>query len=292
MTPLPRRLTLIHNATAGDGRHDRDGLVGMIAAAGYSVRYFNTKDHDAAVALREPTDLIVVAGGDGTVRRVVSIAEPDHAPIAILPLGSANNIAKSLRIEGPLERLIESWQDARQRPFFPISADAPWGRQRLVEGLGFGVLAQAIEELRSRKPPPPRARRHIAELVLRAEPEALDIRADGADLSGVFLLFEVVRIPLVGPNLLLAPTADPSDELDISFIGDSAEERWRLAAWLEREDETAPSPAAIRSARRVSIAGRFRRVRVDDAVRICDTAEIATIELAPEAQPLYVLVPR
>jgi diacylglycerol kinase family enzyme len=291
MTWPAQRVTVIHNDIAGGGGHDRRDLVEMILRAGYAVAYFNAADSDIATLLEEPADLVAVAGGDGTVRKIVAVAKPGIPPIAILPLGRANNIAKSLDIEGPAPRLIEGWRDARRQAFFPIAAETPWGRQRLVESIGFGALAQAIEELRGRKLPPSQARRRIAELVLRTAPVELDVHADDAALSGVFAVFEATTIPLVGPNLLLAPTAVPGNGLDICFAGASPDERRRLAAWLAEIDGTAPTPVLTRKATRVSITGRFGRVRLDDEVRIDNDAGSGTITLMPESEPLHFVVP-
>jgi diacylglycerol kinase family enzyme len=40
------------------------------------------------------------------VARVIAHARSDGPPIAILPLGTANNIANSLGIDGPLDDLL------------------------------------------------------------------------------------------------------------------------------------------------------------------------------------------
>src|SRR5882672_1602393 len=93
-----RRVTLIHNQSAGERDHDRCDLVAAITGAGYDVAYFDAKKCDIAQVLKEPAALIAVAGGDGTVRKVAAIATSGGPPLAILPLGKANNIAKSLRI--------------------------------------------------------------------------------------------------------------------------------------------------------------------------------------------------
>jgi diacylglycerol kinase (ATP) len=289
-SPTPR-VTLIHNPGAGGGTSDRQSLVAMIERAGYAVTVVDAKDDDIAAALAAPADLIATAGGDGTVRRVAMVARPDGPPIAILPLGRANNIAKSLRIAGPLQTLIDGWRVGRLKTFFPIAAETPWGRQRLVEGLGFGVLAQAIEELRGTKIAAEAARRHVAGLVLRAEPQPLDVRLDAETHSGSFLVFEVMTIPFVGPNLILAPTADPANDLDVCYAGGSPEERRQFSAWLAQPGAVAPAPVATRTARCVSVSGRLNRIRLDDNVRLDDGATSGTIVLMPEERPLCFVVP-
>lgn len=50
----------------------------------------------------ESTDVIVAAGGDGTVSTAARAVAGRDIPVAILPLGTANNIARSLGIEGSI----------------------------------------------------------------------------------------------------------------------------------------------------------------------------------------------
>src|SRR5882762_11576112 len=116
-----RRATLIHNEKAGDRRHSRGDLVELLERAGYSVAYFPAKHSDLAEALGHPAEIVVAAGGDGTVARVVAHARSDGPPIAILPLGTANNIANSLGIRGSIEEVVVGWQEARAKPCYPIS---------------------------------------------------------------------------------------------------------------------------------------------------------------------------
>src|SRR5688572_23259970 len=93
-----RRATLIHNSKAGDKRHDRATLVELLEHAGYTVAYFAVKECDLAEVLGHPAEIVVSAGGDGTAARIAAHASSSGPPIAILPLGTANNIAHSLGV--------------------------------------------------------------------------------------------------------------------------------------------------------------------------------------------------
>src|SRR5258708_20258975 len=116
---LPR-VTLIHNQSAGKRDHDRCDLVAAITGAGCDVAYFDAKKCDIPQVLEEPADLIAVAGGDGTVRKVAAIATFGGPPLPILPHGRANNSAKSFRILAePQDRITTSHPTAPLK-FFPI----------------------------------------------------------------------------------------------------------------------------------------------------------------------------
>src|SRR5256885_8578893 len=115
MASRQRRAILIHNEKAGDKRHEREALVDLLERAGYSVSYFPAKHCDLGEALGHPAEIIVSAGGDGTVARVVRQARSDGPPIAVLPLRTPNNIATSLRIRGTVDDLVAGWPDAPDR---------------------------------------------------------------------------------------------------------------------------------------------------------------------------------
>src|SRR5437868_10649078 len=109
MASRRRRAILIHNEKAGDKRHEREALVDLLERAGYSVSYFTAKQCDLGEALGHPAEVIVSASGDGTVASVVLDAISDRQPSAVLPIGTANNIATSLGIGGKIEDSTDGW---------------------------------------------------------------------------------------------------------------------------------------------------------------------------------------
>jgi len=176
-------LNLVHNESAGGGRHERSKLVELLKRAGYKVACFGNEPDDIAAALKRPAELVVAAGGDGTVAHVAAAARPDGPPIAILPCGTANNMAKAFGLWGPLEELVAGWRTASVRPFYPIDADGPWGSRRVIEGIGFGAVEDAIVDLPD-KTNRERARLSYAEAVTHANPELLEIRLEEETISG------------------------------------------------------------------------------------------------------------
>jgi diacylglycerol kinase (ATP) len=289
------RATLIHNEKAGDRRHRRAGLVELVERAGYRVDFFSVNECDLAEAVERPADLVVAAGGDGTVAKVVAAATQEAPPIAILPLGTANNIARSLGIAGPLDDIVAVWAARKMRPFYPIAADGPWGTRRLAEGIGLGAIEQAMHQT-PHKPGLKWARQAIRTAVLGAPSESLEIGIDGETLTGRFAVIEIAAIPLIGPRLPLAPAADPSDRcLDVCFIGDSGEERQRLARWVDDPEGGGRVPVSVRRGQQVTIRGQFRCVRLDSKLWSGEPNPPAgnpspVIGVATEPRPLHFLV--
>ena len=288
-------LALIHNESAGDASHDRDWLVKVLSRAGYAVDYHPHKSSAVAAALDGGAELIAVAGGDGTVAKVIAAARPDGPPIAILPLGTANNIATALGLDPDIEKLVAGWRHGTVRPFYPIDSQGPWGCRRLVEGIGFGAIEEAIAEL-PETIDHESACRSYSQAVLTDDPELLELAIDGYTVIERFAVLEISTIPLVGPNLRLAPAADPSGrEFAVSFVRDTPDERRALAEWILAPKGSAPPPITLRTGTRMTIAGRFQRVRIDGNVRTADEERDwdldVPITLEAAADPVRLLLP-
>ncbi len=110
------KVLLLHNPEAGDVGLDERDLTAMLRKSGCDVTYVPTDSPAMGRALSEPVDLVVVAGGDGTVAMVLSQATPQSAPLTILPLGTANNLARAVGIRGDIPELIAGFHDGRMTP--------------------------------------------------------------------------------------------------------------------------------------------------------------------------------
>jgi diacylglycerol kinase (ATP) len=111
------RITLLHNPGAGKRAMTGKQLEKLLGEAGHDVRYQSAKEDGWKKALKKDADLVVVAGGDGTVGRVPRRMAGRGVPMALLPSGTANNIARTLgQLERPFEELVRGWQTARAPP--------------------------------------------------------------------------------------------------------------------------------------------------------------------------------
>lgn len=109
-----RDAVLIVNPTAGGGRAVRklDEARRIFRNAGIETELQNTKAAgDATVMARRAVDasrqLVIVCGGDGTVNEVVNGLACSQVPLAVLPAGTANVLAKELKIPWNLPRAAE-----------------------------------------------------------------------------------------------------------------------------------------------------------------------------------------
>jgi diacylglycerol kinase family enzyme len=195
------RVSLLYNQSAGDGV-PLDRIRGAIVQHGHDVVQVVEKDSDAAGLLDSGPDIVAAAGGDGTVALAAHVLAGQRVPLAILPLGTANNIAKSVGVQGPIDDLVAGWATARRLPLDLGVADGGWGRRHFVEAVGGGLVPAAISDMASRSdgdalPAPAKvagAARTFGDVLARLEPVEWTIVADGVRLDGLFLLVEVLNI--------------------------------------------------------------------------------------------------
>src|SRR5205807_368845 len=103
---ISMRITLMHNPKDGDAEHGKKQLMTALAKAGHHATYQSTKKSDYKKALKKTTDLVLAAGGDGTVGKIGCRLIDSGIPLSVLPLGTANNLARSLGFIASPEEII------------------------------------------------------------------------------------------------------------------------------------------------------------------------------------------
>lgn len=212
------RVALLHNASAGGEDHTEAELTAVIRRAGHELVHVVERVRDLTAALQAtPCDLVVVAGGDGTVGRAACELSGWQVPLSILALGTANNTARTLKLPARMGKMAKSWREASPRPFdLGLLSDGSI-RQRFAEGVGWGVFPDAIAEAHldprrgSVRRTLKRDRKRFRAVAGRAPAHFYEIEVDGRDLSGDYVLVELMNVPLLGPRLELCSTSDPSD---------------------------------------------------------------------------------
>jgi diacylglycerol kinase (ATP) len=275
------RVTLIHNPDAGkQGKDGGKGLVAVLEDAGHNVRYQSSKDDGLKRTLKRPADLIVVAGGDGTVAKVTRRMVGRGVPIALLPSGTANNIARTLgQVERPFEELVRGWDDARRVRLDVGTARGPWGERYFVEGVGVGVFASILgKPSKTVKKTSERAveggLRRLRDEAAASEPLEVAAKLDGKDISGHYLMLEALNLRYVGPNLHLAHDSRPGDgEFDVVMVTEA--ERPRLLHYLEHWQENRERLAVLPSlrGRRLQIEWTGFELHIDDKLKPAEGAE-------------------
>jgi diacylglycerol kinase (ATP) len=271
---------VVHNPHAGDQAHTKEKLLAQLEECGFKCRYSSTKKSGWR-DIPEKTDVVVVAGGDGTVKKMVTLLlnrKPLRKswPIAIWPAGTANNFSKTLGIGEPEKENISNWYlgDKIKR----IDVGAVYGLKEanfFMEGLGYGAFPYLMNEMLKRgeiKGETPEeelsaALKILHRIILSYEPRQCTLSIDGKDHSGRFLLAEVMNIRSIGPNLFLARDADPGDGfLDVVILRE--EDKDRFASYVADKIQGKEEDYAFESIRgkKIEIQWDGRHVHVDDKV--------------------------
>lgn len=267
---------LLYNPNAGEEEDKRTALISQITRAGLKCTHVlideNWLEHS------EVTDLIVVAGGDGTVRKVAIALlarklQEKRVPLALLPMGTANNVATTLQIEGTVSQQVRKWKQADIR-----AIDVGWmshsaGEGLFLEGAGFGVFPRLIKVMDKKKLNAVGSAAEELELAMTVlhgiiqeyKAKYCKITADDVCIEGKFLLVEVMNMQSIGPNLRLAPEADPADgKLEVVYVLE--EDRAKLAACildrLRGEETTIPCQRI--KASRIQLQWDGRLAHADD----------------------------
>lgn len=268
------RVTLIHNPGAGStGEKDAAKLEKLLSRTGHKVRYRSSKEPGWKRALRKPAELVVVAGGDGTVGRVIRRMVGRGIPVTLLPSGTANNIARTLGLlERPFEDLVRGWDAARRVKLDIGVAKGPWGERYFIEGLGAGLFANLLARPKKKdakvgKPEDvvERALRRLQDMAVHCEPVDVAATLDGEDISGRYLLFEAINLRYVGPSMFLAPQGKPGDGLlDVVLV--TEDERARLLEYLNKWQENRERGAVLptRRGRVLKIEWTGYELHIDD----------------------------
>ena len=135
------RVLLIHNPKAGDRKHSKKQLMTSLTRCGHQTFYQSIKERGWKKAFQKPVDLVLAAGGDGTVHRTAWQLMDSGIPLAILPLGTANNLARTLGFSAPVEEIIQSLHCGKSRPFDVGVARGSSQTEYFLEAAGGGLFA-------------------------------------------------------------------------------------------------------------------------------------------------------
>jgi diacylglycerol kinase family enzyme len=286
------QVALLHNSSAGSEQHSRGELVSAIERAGHHVveQFSTVSELQASLPDGGDCDVVAVAGGDGTVGRAARALAGSGLKMAILPLGTANNISHALGIRGSVHHIISKWEGQVECAFDLGRLVTGNTTRTFVEAFGLGVFPELIRKADAQNEPPTIEAALKRDLSLfrsvfrDSEPRMYQIDIDGQDYSGLYLLVQVMNIRFLGPHLQLVAQSDHCDgQLDVVLVGDAERPimdkliaATRVQGKPEKELPTYP-------ARRVTIETADTVYHLDGDLRDCSQGK-RTAQLRP-AEP-------
>ena len=297
----------MHNPKAGDAEHGKEQLMAALAKAGHHATYQSTKERGFKRALNEPTDLVLAAGGDGTTAKVACRLIDSGIPLSVLPLGTANNLARALGFVSSAEEIIARLEGGKKKMFDVGLATGPWGERYFFEAAGGGLLADYIYAAKKERKRKGKAENlskeqelahHGAQLrrMLHEYPvRQWKIKLDGKDISGRFILWEAMNIHSVGPALYLAPFAATKDGR-FDFVGVRPADRAVLMEHFEARvaGQTSKSPLPTRRFHELRISWKGSTIHLDDKLwrnKKKDKKSSAEIKITVKPSALIILQP-
>jgi YegS/Rv2252/BmrU family lipid kinase len=144
---MPSRALLLVNPRARRAAEGADEVVASLRDAGLQVRVELTEDPSSFRKLAHSharhVDLVIVAGGDGTLNAAIQVLVELGLPLGIIPLGTANNLARTLEIPTDVRRAGEVIAAGHRRRI-----DLGWVNGRyFCTTASIGLSVQITEEL-------------------------------------------------------------------------------------------------------------------------------------------------
>ncbi len=251
-------VAVVQSPGAGDEDVTGDELRDVIRRAGHTVDYRCLEDDGWDADLGAGHDLVVAAGGDGTVRQVFTALVARPCLATVVALGTANNVARTLRIpvDEPLQ-WVADWPQAVTSTYdIPTIASARTSRP-VIEGVGSGLFARLLETAEREGNDEDVGDEDVwvrFQRIVRGAPvEDWALQVDGLDLSAPYLGVQVMNIRETGARVAIAPRADPGDGMvDVVAIrpGDR-QALLRYGARRRRDDDAELPGLELHRARRV-----------------------------------------
>ncbi|HUG41149.1 MAG TPA: diacylglycerol kinase family protein [Longimicrobiales bacterium] len=234
---MPKTARVILNPTSGGGRGGRStgAILAGLERRGISaeIRATTAPREAAALALaaaREGVDIVVAAGGDGTVHEVANgllrgreEEGLDGTVLGVLPVGTGNDFAK---LVGPLKQFEASLDILAAGAVRRLDAGRALWRDEahwFVNAAGTGIDVEVVRQILLRRggSGPAVAKYLLAVLraLVRYRPIPLRIRMDDRVLEADVMIVAAANGRCIGGGFWVCPAAEPDDgRFDICIV--------------------------------------------------------------------------
>ena len=299
------KVQLVHNPTAGKANHKKNDLISKLNQDFEEVNYVSTNEPGWERFLNEEPNLIFSGGGDGTFHKLAEVLlaagiGKQKTPVSLLPLGTANNIAKALGLK-PGEDSNYSISGKSKANFDIGTVKTGENEKHVFEGVGFGIFPRLVDEMKKSKnrsddPQEELQRSHevLLDLAKKYEPQQAQLQIGGETLQGTYLLVELMNIKYIGPNFELAPRAKPGDgEFDLVTV--SSQQRSAFVEYMEQVVKGNSHPedfshvADIQKVKKIRMKWEGKDVHLDDDPFSHYSGEFLEVKVKPAALRLFKL---
>jgi diacylglycerol kinase (ATP) len=230
------RVILNPTSGAGRGRRMAERILVGLERRGIDADLVATTAPREAVRLgleaaRSRVDLIIAAGGDGTVHEVANgllraLEQGVDGPVlGVLPVGTGNDFAKLVGPLKDLEGSLDVIADGEVRRYDACTAEWDETQQWFINAGGTGIDVEVVRQiLRKRGGSSPAVLKYLS-AVLRSlvsyEAIPLRIRMDGQTIERDAMIVVAGNGRCVGGGFWVCPSAEPADgRFDICIVNE------------------------------------------------------------------------
>jgi diacylglycerol kinase family enzyme/membrane-associated phospholipid phosphatase len=241
-TVPPRAAVIVNPIKVGDGVAFRRKVTRALAVRGFDdPLWLETREDDAGnamakQAIENESDLVLVAGGDGTVRVVCAALATTGIPVGVIPAGTGNLLARNLHIPLDLDDALERILDGRDRRIDLVKVHGDGlDTDHFAVMAGLGLDAAII----TGAPPILKAQigwtAYLVSAAKNINHPSVKVRISLDDEEPLERRVRTVVIGNVGmlqANIPLLPDARPDDGLiDVVIIAPRRVTQWPLVFW-------------------------------------------------------------
>lgn len=253
-----RPARLIVNPKSGcirDGTHPVSDLVERLRSHGIEAQVTlktsgKVVRESARDAVKRGEKLVIVAGGDGTIEKVAAQLVGSETTLGVLPVGTMNNLARSLGVPLDVEDAcaLIGMGTARKIDVGCVNVKAKKHVKYFLEtaGLGLGAIAFPMGQdvKKGLWGGLPEALRKI--VAFKPSPITVELD-DGQVIQANSQVVTVSNAPLTGMNFLIAPEAKMDDGwLDVAIYDELGKTDLLAYLWAARNGQRPDNPKVKR----------------------------------------------
>jgi len=294
-----RPARLIYNPKSGANPKDGHSLKAIVALlrahgirASVAIKTSGKAARDAAKAAADKKEeLVIAAGGDGTVEDVASQLVGSKTALGVLPVGTMNNVARSLGIPLDLNDAcaLLGAGSTRQVDVGHIIGNEKPDVEYFLETAGLGLTAIVFPASQAAGKGRLAGLPHALRRLFDYKPGPVSVELDGKTILADSQLVTVSNAPLMGLNFLIAPSAKMDDGLLDIAVYDGMGKTDLLEYFVSmRNGKAADNPKVkLYQARKVRIRCRSAQP-VDSEKTALPDERVMDIELMPQALRMVV----
>ncbi|MDE9367857.1 diacylglycerol kinase [Luteipulveratus sp. YIM 133132] len=225
MTSVPRsRLAVLTNPNAGHGKGEDAAapVLQMLRARGVEVDHVTGSSREDAAArilaaAAQRPDAILSVGGDGTHGLAVQAAAATGVPLAIVPAGTGNDLARVIDLSlKDVSAAVDVALEGEAAPFDLGRVTTADGSSRYFATIAMAGFDSLVADRNNALRWPNGRARYVLSIgveYLRLRPRQFRLVIDDEVIDGALILVAVGNTRSYGGDMRMCPSADPHDGL-------------------------------------------------------------------------------